>query len=184
MLIQHVIYFLHGNYPLGGLCMQEFDLSGCQQITFDLLLSSSAQAPKFPKYKVLDCPVNRIRKQWPDIPVFEKLKKLNLSQCWRIDGSLLPFWLRHACPNITELRLSNCPQFQATTIPLVVLQHLSILDLSVPEEIVEINGAVTRRESVLLDVSPLFWDMSKFNVENNWVELSLRGRSEITGLYG
>lgn len=80
-------------------------------------------------------------------------------------------------------RLSNCPQFQAITIPLVGLQHLSILDLSVPEEVVEINGAVTRRESILLDISPLFWDMSKFNVENNWVELSLRGRSEITGLY-
>ena len=50
-------------------------------------------------------------------------------------------------------RLSNCPQFQAITIPLVGLQHLSILDLSVPE-VVKINGAVIRHIHLFTYVLP------------------------------
>jgi hypothetical protein len=173
-----------------GSWMQELDLSCCHQITCHHLIAAAAQvAPISTTRKVLFASEHEV---WPDFPEFINMEKLNLSRCWRIEHKSLQLWLKLVCPNLRELRAQHCGHPVEIILEIgSSLPNLLVLDLSEPEELVDIVGAVTRtkatcspyrlqatRQSVY---DPIQRDPRKENISNRLRELSLRGRSEITG---
>ncbi|CAM6032829.1 unnamed protein product [Sphagnum compactum] len=163
---------------------QEVDLSGCQQVTGPLLFWSSAVCNlELSKPSRMSNPLFPHKPLWPDIPCFENLKTFTLSQCWRIQEEDLCEWLAAACPKLLILRLQDCPQL-AISIYISLsacCPLLEVLDLSVTEEIVEMEGAVTVQKSQVLVVYPVtHGSYNKSDGLQNLKELSLRGRSELS----
>jgi hypothetical protein len=166
------------------ICVQEVDLSGCQQVTGPLLFWSSAACNlELSKPSRISNPLFPHKPLWPDIPCFENLKTFTLSQCWRIQEEDLCEWLAAACPKLLILRLQDCPQL-AISIYISLsacCPLLEVLDLSVTEEIVEMKGAVTVQKSQVLVVYPVtHGSYNKSDGLQNLKELSLRGRSELS----
>ncbi len=167
------------------ICVQEVDLSGCQQVTGPLLFWSSAACNlELSKPSRISNPLFPHKPLWPDIPCFENLKTFTLSQCWRIQEEDLCEWLAAACPKLLILRLQDCPQI-AISIYISLsacCPFLEVLDLSVTEEIVEMKGAVTVQKSQILVVYPVTHVLyNKSDGLPNLKELSLHGRSELSG---
>jgi hypothetical protein len=166
------------------ICVQEVDLSGCQQVTGPLLFWSSAACNLLSKPSRKSNPLFPHKPLWPDIPCFENLKTFTLSRCWRIQEEDLCEWLAAACPKLLILRLQDCPQLAISiyTSLSACCPLLEVLDLSVTEEIVEMKGAVTVQKSQVLVVYPVtHGSYNKSDGLPNLKELSLRGRSELSG---
>ena len=172
--------------------MQELDLSCCHQIACHHLIAAAAQVAAIPKSTTPKAMFSLENEAWPDFPELIRMENLNLSHCWRVDHKNLLRWLKLVCPNLLELRRKHCGH------PLQIileigssLPNLLALDLSEPEELVVTVGAVTRMNAICsnyklqttrhFDYDYILWDPRKQYVPNRLRELSLRGRSELTG---
>lgn len=182
-LVQHLLRSLyHSTHfwltELLHVYVQVLDLAGCPQVTVPLLFTSASQALKLHKPKTT---VLTSIRHWPEIPQFKSLGQLSLSQCLRINQNDLLSWLEMACPNLRVLHVSNCPQIQIELMSLTALPKLNHLDLSMPEELVELEGAVTKTKVRVLETTSSRLGYMKSICHTNLMGLSLRGRSEVTG---
>ncbi|XP_024398316.1 BTB/POZ domain-containing protein FBL11 isoform X3 [Physcomitrium patens] len=161
--------------------LKELDLSGCHQITCHHLISAAAQNGMKPKRIAQKTLVTIEQETWPELAEFINLETLILSHCWRVEQRNLVTWLNLVCPNLRELRAPHCPQLLQVILEIGSgLPNLSVLDLSVSEELVEIEGVVTRTKSTISQRLPLRWSFGKLHETNKLTDLSLRGHSEIT----
>lgn len=169
--------------------MQELDLSCCHQVTCHHLIAAAAQVATLPKNTTPTVLLTSGQElAWPCLPVLPNMKILNLSHCWRLEQRTLLMWLKLVCPDLLELRAPHCGQLLHIILEIVSsLSNLAVLDLSEREELTDIVGAVTRKRSIQQRSNPRLqnlpaWDPRKqYDFSGSLRELSLRGRSEITG---
>lgn len=169
--------------------MQELDLSCCYQITMNHLIAAAVQVPTVPKNK--RPMTSRGIESWPDFPMLQNLRTVNLSHCWRVELTSLLQWLRLVGPNLLELRASHCGQSLHAMLELASsLSNLAVLDLSELEDGTDIVGAATqdhstseRFDSMLVISEDFFREIpgARLKFGQSLQELSLRGRSELTG---
>ncbi|KAG0615275.1 hypothetical protein M758_5G028200 [Ceratodon purpureus] len=174
--------------------LKELDFSFCHQITCHHLIAAAAKVATIPMSTSRKALLTIEHEVWPDLPEFINMEKLNLSYCWRVEHKSLQLWLKLVCPNLLELRAQNCGHPLQMVLEIGPrLPNLLVLDLSEPEELMDIVGAVTRTKSKCSNsrfqasgqyvYDYIIWDPRKQYVENRLRELSLRGRSEMTDDY-
>ncbi|CAM6113165.1 unnamed protein product [Calypogeia fissa] len=187
------------------------DLSGCYEVTDLILFTSAARAPlRLPEHpegigtappldpswsewnvgwtsaptllsSFYNTPARSAK--WPRIRSFQNLKRLNLTQCWRIPQDSLVLWLREACPSLLELILINCPQITFSILQALpaVCPQLQLVDISldITQVCKEVQMYSTEENSswVRGDASGL-WRCSFAGL----TQLSLRGHTEISDL--